>query len=151
MTGLVSTFAAGQVASTETASSDSQSIPSSRKDMQGVITLDTMSFDKSIRDGNIWLVEFYANWCGHCKKFAHSYATLALDIHERTENIRIAKVDGDVERAISSRFNIEGYPTFYLIDGWSVYVYKGHRQIHPMAEFVKGGYKDTEVRSLACL
>ena len=28
----------------------------------GVITLNSNNFDSSLRDGNIWLIEFYAPW-----------------------------------------------------------------------------------------
>ena len=30
---------------------------------QLVISLTSKSFDRSVRDGNVWLIEFYAPWC----------------------------------------------------------------------------------------
>lgn len=39
---------------------------SSKKD---VIELTDDSFDKNVLDSeDVWMVEFYAPWCGHCKK-----------------------------------------------------------------------------------
>jgi hypothetical protein len=64
------------------------------------------------------------------------------------KQIKIAKVDGDAERAIISRFNIAGFPSFFLIDGWTVYEYSDGRSVPSMMTFVKGGYKKTEVSCL---
>jgi hypothetical protein len=74
---------------------------------------------------------------------------LARSVHaenkEGQKQIKIAKVDGDAERAIISRFNIAGFPSFFLIDGWTVYEYNDGRSVSSMMTFVKGGYKQKEV------
>ena len=45
---------------------------------RGSIQLTSRNFDSSISDGNVWLVEFYASWCGHCKRFAPTYEVSAF-------------------------------------------------------------------------
>ena len=37
---------------------------SKNKADNGVIELTSRNFDSYIADGNVWLVEFYAPWCG---------------------------------------------------------------------------------------
>lgn len=59
-------------------------------------------------------------------------------------NVKVAKVDGDSERAIKSRFGIQHFPTFFLIDGWSVYEYEGSRTELKLIAFAKGGYKEQD-------
>lgn len=113
-----------------------------------VVELTTLDFDLSIRDGNVWLVEFYASWCGHCKTFAPAYEQLAAAVHKPGSTTRVARIDGDKERAISSRFALEGFPSFFLIDGWNVYEYRGARKPSQMLTFVEGGYKSAEVRRI---
>ncbi|KAF4710529.1 hypothetical protein FOZ63_017343, partial [Perkinsus olseni] len=39
-----------------------------------VQVLDAKSFAKTVVQSNeLWVVEFYADWCGHCQQFAPEY------------------------------------------------------------------------------
>jgi len=115
----------------------------------GAIELTSRTFDKSVRDGSVWIIELYAPWCIHCRTFAPSYENFARLLHAENKKgvkqIKVAKVDADSERAIVSRFNIAGFPSFYLIDGWKVYEYNEDLSAASMMSFAKGGYKQQEV------
>jgi len=113
-----------------------------------VVDLDARSFDSSIRDGNAWLIEFYAPWCGHCTRFAPTYEAVAKQLYENQTSERkvmVAKVDGAGDRALASRFNVRGFPTFYLIDGWNVREYSGKRTQEALVEFATKTYDEYEV------
>ncbi len=58
----------------------------------------------------------------------------------------VGKVEGSKEKILTSRFNIVGYPTFYVIDGWDVYEFKGVRSRESLTNYVKKDYKKDEVR-----
>jgi thiol-disulfide isomerase/thioredoxin len=108
----------------------------------GVITLTARNFASQVGDGNKWLVEFQSPHCGHCEAFAPTYSAIADIYHASPSNkIKVAKVDGSTETALSSRFGVYGYPSFYLVDGWSVYVFDDARNKHKLMEFVEGGYR----------
>jgi thiol-disulfide isomerase/thioredoxin len=109
----------------------------------GVIPLTARTFASSVGDGNLWLIEFHSPGCGHCEAFAPSYSAIADAYHAspNKHKIKIAKVDGSAETALSSRFGVYGYPSFYLVDGWSVYIYDDARTKKKLMEFVEGGYK----------
>jgi protein disulfide-isomerase-like protein len=120
----------------------------------GVIELTSVTLDQNIRNGSLWLIEFYAPWCRHCNTFAPTYSKLAYNLHARNRDkksteptIQVAKINGDKERASTSRFNIQGYPSFFLIDGWQVYQYEGPRTEEDLLNFVvREGYKNQNVR-----
>eukprot|EP00560_Eucampia_antarctica_P009035 CAMPEP_0197827348 /NCGR_PEP_ID=MMETSP1437-20131217/4142_1 /TAXON_ID=49252 ORGANISM="Eucampia antarctica, Strain CCMP1452" /NCGR_SAMPLE_ID=MMETSP1437 /ASSEMBLY_ACC=CAM_ASM_001096 /LENGTH=217 /DNA_ID=CAMNT_0043428153 /DNA_START=96 /DNA_END=749 /DNA_ORIENTATION=+ len=113
-----------------------------------VVDLDARSFDSSIRDGNAWLIEFYAPWCGHCTRFAPTYEAVAKQLHENQSTserkVMVAKVDGGGDRALASRFNVRGFPTFYLIDGWTVREYTGKRTQDALFQFATKTYEEYE-------
>lgn len=59
-------------------------------------------------DDNI-LLDFSAKWCGPCQKMSPIVSEL-----ER-QGLPIRKVDVDVEKALASRFNVQGIPCFVLV------------------------------------
>merc|ERR1711916_282650 len=55
-------------------------------------------------------VEFYAPWCGHCKRLTPEYEIVG-DAFARTPEVVVAKVDADAHRSLGSRFGVTGFPT----------------------------------------
>jgi len=70
--------------------------------------LTAKTFDAAIAEHRIVLVDFWATWCGPCKQMAPD---LALVARESADDVLIAKVDVDKERALAQRFNIQSMPT----------------------------------------
>lgn len=120
----------------------------SAKNTSNLFQLDSRNFDSSVSDGSTWLVEFYAPWCGHCKRFESQYELVAKKLQVISESsdriIKVGKVDGSAEKALSSRFSVKGYPVFYLIDGWTVRQYEGSRSVDAMVKFCTEEYEDVE-------
>ena len=58
-----------------------------------LITLDSNTFDKSIKDPNsIWFIMFHAPWCGHCKRLHPIWIQLAKDLCDNS-NVHIGTID----------------------------------------------------------
>jgi len=48
--------------------------------------------------------------CGHCKRLAPAYEEVG-QAFDNSEDVLIAKVDADAEKALGSRFGVRGFPT----------------------------------------
>jgi protein disulfide isomerase family A protein 3 len=56
------------------------------------------------------LIEFYAPWCGHCKKLAPVYEELAEKLKD--EKVAIVKMDATAND-VPAPFEVHGFPTIY--------------------------------------
>ncbi|CAN0331473.1 unnamed protein product, partial [Discosporangium mesarthrocarpum] len=84
------------------------------------------------------LVEFYAPWCGHCKKLAPEYDQVG-ETFGRTEGVVIAKVNADKDKNLKSRFDIKGFPTLKWFPPGSVTdpeAFNGPRTADGITQFV---------------
>ena len=86
-----------------------------------------------------WIVEFYAPWCGHCKKLQPVWEELATQLKGVAN---VGKVDVTGNRALGDRFDIKGFPTIKFFRNGQTYDYRGARSVESFINFVKGGYKD---------
>ena len=57
-----------------------------------VLDLDDGNFQSTVDEHDTLMVEFYAPWCGHCKKLAPEYEAAADRLANEDPPIRIAKV-----------------------------------------------------------
>ena len=71
------------------------------------ININADSFEKTITGNDIVLIDFWADWCGPCKRFAPIYEK-ASNEHD---DITFAKLDTDANQALSGQLGIEGIPT----------------------------------------
>jgi len=74
-------------------------------------------FDELIRDAPLpVLVDFWAAWCGPCRKVAPELEKIARD---RDGRVIIAKVDTEALPSVAQRFAIRSIPTLVLFKGGS--------------------------------
>jgi len=76
-----------------------------------VVDLTPSNFDQIVMNAEKdVLVEFYAPWCGHCKKLAPEYEKAAQAL-QAEGHVVIAKMDADKYKDIPSKYDVKGYPT----------------------------------------
>lgn len=81
-------------------------------DKSPVVQLTPDNFnDVVLKSDGLWLVEFYAPWCGHCKALTPEWekAAKALKGH-----VHIAAVDADAHKSLGETYKVDGFPTIKI-------------------------------------
>ena len=71
------------------------------------IELTGSNFEQTILDGEIVIVDFWAEWCGPCKQFAPTFEAAS----EKNPEITFGKVDTEAEQQLAGAAGISSIPT----------------------------------------
>ncbi|KAL2093566.1 hypothetical protein ACEWY4_010878 [Coilia grayii] len=104
-------------------------------------------FDSRIGDHEMILVEFFAPWCGHCKRLAPEYEAAATRLKGI---VPLAKVDCTANSNVCSKYGVSGYPTLKIFrDGEESGGYDGPRSADGIVSHLKkqAGPASVEVKT----
>ncbi|XP_060949573.1 protein disulfide-isomerase TMX3-like [Limanda limanda] len=90
---------------------------------------------KETRVNDIWLVDFYAPWCGYCKKLEPVWNDVGMELKSSGSPVHVGKMDATAYSGMASEFGVRGYPTIKLLKGDLAYNYKGPRTKDDIVEF----------------
>lgn len=83
-----------------------RSDPNYKPPPEAVVTLNSQEeLDEFVKSAELTLVEFYAPWCGHCKKLAPEYEKAAKDLLTNDPVIKLAKVSAYAWRLLRKRLS----------------------------------------------
>lgn len=86
------------------------------------VELTAATFDEVTSADGIVLVDFWADWCPPCKRFAPVYERSS----EKHPDVVFGKVDTDAEPELAARFDVRSIPTVMAIrDGVLVFSQPG--------------------------
>lgn len=85
-------------------------------------TLTADTFEQTVVEGGIVLVDFWASWCGPCRQFAPVFE----DAAERHTDVVFGKVDTEAEQSLAAAAQITSIPTLMAFrDGILVFSQPG--------------------------
>lgn len=91
-----------------------------------------------INSNKFTLVDFYADWCRHCKNLMPTIEDLAFKFKEYPD-IQIIKVNGDDDgKRLVKKFGIDGFPDLRLFHGKDEPIeFHGSRDLKSLSNFVQ--------------
>jgi len=110
---------------------------------ENVLTVDGEdSFNDIISKHKFVVMEFYAPWCGHCKRLEPEYEKAATELLGFEPEITLAKLDAteDKNRALGDKFGVRGFPTLKIFrdgDAENAAEYNGPRQAEGIVKYLK--------------
>jgi len=103
----------------------------------GVVDLTGDNFDSTTASG-VWMIKFFAPWCGHCKRLAPTWE----EFGGQAQGFGVAKVDCTQHAAVCTKFGVRGYPSLKLFVNGKPLDYSGARTIPAFEEFIKANAGD---------
>lgn len=94
------------------------------------------NFDSVVLNSGIpTILDIYASWCGHCKKLSPVWDQLADAFKDKP--VQVVKIDGDIHREVSSKFDVKSFPTLKYINAQGeVEAVNVPRTLEDLASFV---------------
>uniref|UniRef100_A0A673JSP5 Protein disulfide-isomerase A6 n=1 Tax=Sinocyclocheilus rhinocerous TaxID=307959 RepID=A0A673JSP5_9TELE len=77
-----------------------------------VVELNPSNFNREVmQSDSLWLVEFYAPWCGHCKNLAPEWKKAATALKGI---VKVGAVDADQHNSLGGQYGVRGFPTIKI-------------------------------------
>lgn len=100
------------------------------------------SFKSELAKHDTILVEFFAPWCGHCKRLAPEYEKAATALKSNDPPVPLAKVDCTSEsggKDICNEQGVQGFPTLKIFKGGELASeYNGPRDADGIVKYMRG-------------
>lgn len=94
------------------------------------------NFNEIINSSQLTLVDFYATWCGPCKRMHPVLDQLKENLQDE---IRIIKLDVDKNQALAATYGIQSVPTLMIFrNGEMLWRQSGAMSVADLTHVIRG-------------
>jgi len=101
-----------------------------------VLVLNEDNFVEAISINRFLLVDFYAEWCGHCRNLAPEFSKAAEILANHDPPIYLAKVEASINLNIAKKYNIDAFPTIKFFEEGEPEEYTGMKKADYIVNWV---------------
>lgn len=76
-----------------------------------VVNVDQSVMTHLVGNDRVWIVEFYADWCPHCRAFAPKFFAMGAALRRTGSPTMLGGVNCEVHADLCQEHNVQGYPT----------------------------------------
>ena len=77
------------------------------------VDIDSAKMEEVQNSDEYWIIDFWAEWCGPCKKLAPIYE----EVSEEVENVNFGKVDMEENQQLGTELGVRALPTLVIMKG----------------------------------
>ncbi|MEE9352461.1 MAG: thioredoxin [Thiotrichaceae bacterium] len=102
------------------------------------------TFEDTINNNDIVIVDFWAEWCGPCKSFSPIYE----EASEKHEDIVFGKIDTEEQQALGAHFQVRSIPTLMIFREQVVLFSQAGMLSGPQLDDVIAKVKDIDMKKV---
>ncbi|KAJ1956637.1 hypothetical protein IWQ62_005257 [Dispira parvispora] len=111
-----------------------------------VVNVTDATFAQALASRDEWLLEFYAEWCGACQRFAPKFKALGDRLtKENMAHVGIGTVEIDANPELAARFMVTHLPSIFYIREGQVRLYEGPLEVNSLFHYVQDEWKGAKV------
>ncbi len=104
-------------------------------DDPAVVKLTGDNFASFLEDNSLFIAEFFAPWCGHCKALAPEFKAAAHILKD--DGIAVAQVDCTENQELCQEHEVRGYPTLKVFKNQKEIPYNDARKSDAIVSFLQ--------------
>ena len=116
--------------------------PYKNVDFGNVIWLDDTNATSEIKKYDLLYIMFYSPWCHPCRVFFPEYVAASRYAEENNLKVKFAKIDVSKSHNISLQYDIQGFPSIFLLIKDKRYFFEGERNKNGLFNFMERKLND---------